>query len=64
MRHADAGYADAIDCAREYGLDLPMIGARAMKLGGVWQAPPPRPLTLADLPHCAGAAPLMPTCAP
>jgi len=25
MRHADAGYADAIDCAREQGLDLPMI---------------------------------------
>ncbi len=26
MRHADAGYAEAIDCAREQGLDLPMIG--------------------------------------
>jgi urocanate hydratase len=25
MRHADAGYTDAIDCAREYGLNLPMI---------------------------------------
>ncbi len=25
MRHADAGYADAIDCAREQGLDLPMV---------------------------------------
>jgi len=25
MRHADAGYEDAIDCAREQGLDLPMI---------------------------------------
>ena len=25
MRHADAGYADAIDCAREQGLDLPML---------------------------------------
>ena len=24
MRHADAGYADAIDCAREHGLWLPM----------------------------------------
>jgi urocanate hydratase len=23
MRHADAGYESAIDCAREYGLDLP-----------------------------------------
>ena len=26
MRHADAGYDDAIDCAREQGLDLPMVG--------------------------------------
>ncbi|MBM3355081.1 MAG: urocanate hydratase, partial [Betaproteobacteria bacterium] len=25
MRHADAGYADAIACAREQGLNLPMI---------------------------------------
>jgi urocanate hydratase len=25
MRHADAGYQTAIDCAREQGLDLPMI---------------------------------------
>jgi urocanate hydratase len=25
MRHADAGYEDAIDCARDNGLDLPMI---------------------------------------
>jgi urocanate hydratase len=25
MRHADAGYADAIECAREHGLDLPML---------------------------------------
>ena len=25
MRHADAGYATAIDCAREHGLDLPGI---------------------------------------
>ncbi|EHM02117.1 urocanate hydratase [Acetobacteraceae bacterium AT-5844] len=29
MRHADAGYDIAIDCAREYGLDLPMIGGAA-----------------------------------
>jgi urocanate hydratase len=29
MRHADAGYADAIACARDHGLELPMIGARA-----------------------------------
>ncbi|MFZ5616931.1 MAG: urocanate hydratase [Pseudomonadota bacterium] len=26
MRHADAGYEIAIDCAREKGLDLPMVG--------------------------------------
>ncbi|MEQ7874162.1 urocanate hydratase [Sphingomonas sp. ASV193] len=26
MRHADAGYDIAMDCAREQGLDLPMIG--------------------------------------
>jgi urocanate hydratase len=25
MRHADAGYDIAVDCAREQGLDLPMI---------------------------------------
>ena len=25
MRHADAGYDEAIDCAREQGLDLPML---------------------------------------
>jgi urocanate hydratase len=25
MRHADAGYDEAIDCAREQGVDLPMI---------------------------------------
>ncbi len=29
MRHADAGYDIAIECAREYGLDLPMIGGAA-----------------------------------
>jgi len=27
MRHADAGYADAIAAAREHGLDLPMVNA-------------------------------------
>ena len=27
MRHADAGYEDAVACARERGLDLPMVGA-------------------------------------
>src|SRR4051812_39327548 len=26
MRHADAGYEIALDCAREQGLDLPMVG--------------------------------------
>ena len=26
MRHADAGYEEAIDCARENKLNLPMIG--------------------------------------
>ena len=25
MRHADAGYADAINCAQEHGLNLPMV---------------------------------------
>ncbi len=25
MRHADAGYASAVDCASEYGLDLPSV---------------------------------------
>jgi len=25
MRHADAGYQEAIDCARERGIDLPMV---------------------------------------
>jgi urocanate hydratase len=27
MRHADAGYDEAIACAREQGLDLPMLGS-------------------------------------
>jgi urocanate hydratase len=27
MRHADAGYADAIACARAQKLDMPMLGA-------------------------------------
>jgi urocanate hydratase len=26
MRHADAGYPEAIECAKEHGLDLPMVG--------------------------------------
>ncbi|HET6522635.1 MAG TPA: urocanate hydratase [Geminicoccaceae bacterium] len=29
MRHADAGYGDAIACAREQGLKLPMLDGRA-----------------------------------
>jgi urocanate hydratase len=29
MRHADAGYEEAIRCAEENGLDLPMVGATA-----------------------------------
>jgi urocanate hydratase len=28
MRHADAGYDIAVDCAREQGLDLPSLGDR------------------------------------
>jgi urocanate hydratase len=27
MRHADAGYESAVDCAQEFGLDLPSIGS-------------------------------------
>jgi urocanate hydratase len=26
MRHADAGYDAAVQCAREHGLKLPMLG--------------------------------------
>ncbi len=29
MRHADAGYADAIHCAQDMGLDLPMLNAES-----------------------------------
>ena len=25
MRHADAGYAEAVECAGEMGLELPMV---------------------------------------
>jgi urocanate hydratase len=28
MRHADAGYPEALACARERGLDLPLADAR------------------------------------
>jgi urocanate hydratase len=34
MRHADAGYPIAIDCAREQGLDLPMIAGPRARSGG------------------------------
>jgi urocanate hydratase len=27
MRHADAGYEEALDAAREHGLDLPSLGS-------------------------------------
>jgi urocanate hydratase len=27
MRHADAGYSEAIECAREQGLKLPMVNS-------------------------------------
>jgi urocanate hydratase len=33
MRHADAGYEDAIDCAREHGLQLPMLTGAAPSRG-------------------------------
>ena len=33
MRHADAGYAEAVDCAREYGLNLPMLGTSEAENG-------------------------------
>jgi urocanate hydratase len=26
MRHADAGYPEAIECAKKHGLNLPMVG--------------------------------------
>jgi urocanate hydratase len=29
MRHADAGYEDAIACAREFNLNMPMLGGAA-----------------------------------
>jgi len=33
MRHADAGYAEALACAREQGLNLPMLGGGARRPG-------------------------------
>ncbi len=33
MRHADAGYAEAIRCARERGIDLPYLGYKEAKGG-------------------------------
>jgi urocanate hydratase len=29
MRHADAGYEEAINCAKEHGLNLPMIASNS-----------------------------------
>src|SRR4029079_16378863 len=43
MRHADAGYDIAIDCAREQGLDLPMGNARSST------RPPPTPVRAANV---------------
>ncbi len=34
MRHADAGYEDAIACARANGLDLPMITGASSESSG------------------------------
>jgi urocanate hydratase len=31
MRHADAGYDTAIECAREQGLNLPMVDTGSKK---------------------------------
>ena len=31
MRHADAGYPEAIECAEKYGLKLPMAGRERAK---------------------------------
>jgi urocanate hydratase len=31
MRHADAGYEDAIACAKEHGLNLPMLNHEGTK---------------------------------
>src|SRR4029077_5574709 len=39
MRHADAGYPEAIDAAREGGLDLPSIGAASASAAGPAAAP-------------------------
>ena len=39
MRHADAGYEDAIACAREHGLNLPFLGGDAGGLAGARSIP-------------------------
>jgi urocanate hydratase len=31
MRHADAGYEEAIECAREQGLNLPMVAGASRR---------------------------------
>jgi urocanate hydratase len=33
MRHADAGYEEAVDVAKERGVDLPMLTARGARSG-------------------------------
>jgi urocanate hydratase len=34
VRHADAGYPEAIACAREHGIDLPMLARKPQAAGG------------------------------
>ncbi len=53
MRHADAGYPAAIDCAREQGLNLPMV-----RQGRRWTLKPgrPRSRTCGDLLPVRGGA--------
>jgi hypothetical protein len=41
MRHADAGYEDAIACAREQGLDLPMVGKATLSNPQLSMSKPP-----------------------
>ena len=57
MRHADAGYDKAIECAREQGLNLPMLAADGRRTGlrRPWIGPnrPGRPVC-ADVDATAG----------
>ena len=52
MRHADAGYPDAIACAHAYGLDLPMLAADPPGAGPLMRAL----LTIAVLVGLLGAS--------